>query len=74
MTTTANWQAVIESALRSKFADCGHRVRGYTSMRLRTEKVRGVREVWSVCLACATDDDYRVNKDERPWRMRVETL
>lgn len=78
-TPVANWKSVTDAAFASRRADCGHRISGRPDayVWLRTEKVGGVREVYSVCVDCkveGSDYEYRADTDKPPMRERIETL
>lgn len=74
------WRAVIEAALASRRADCGHALSLAASalVWLRTTRVNGVTEVWSVCVDChveGKDYQYQADRPETPpTRIREETL
>jgi hypothetical protein len=79
MATTSPWKPVVEAALASRRADCGHALshRDDALVWLRTEKAGGNVEVWSVCSDChveGQDYEYRAGSDKAPTRVREETL
>ena len=79
MATTTPWKPVVEAALASRHADCGHALshKSNALVWLRTEKVGGVVEVWSVCHGChveGQDYEYLAGSDKAPTRTREETL
>lgn len=80
MTTTGPWRPVVDAAIASRRADCGHALsrRDDAYVWLRTKKVGAVTEIWSVCVDChveGQDYEYRVDRPEqRPYRERRELL
>ena len=79
-TRTAPWRPVVEAAVASRRADCGHAlsIRPDAFVWLRTAKIGGTTEVWSVCVEChveGSDYQYQFNRPEvPPTRTREETL
>ena len=84
MTTITDWRAVVDDAVASRKAACGHQLprRDNALVWLRTEKVGSNVEVYSLCYDCHDrDKDYSITLDyaerlpqPRPSRVKVEYL